>query len=164
MLTFHDHTPASPSRERATMGGGAGDPPLMPVLAVTLSMGRDIAARLPRLEAYVSRHAPVPLSRHPAWLDTLARGLGHHPYLLEADADGELRGFLPLAYVRSLLFGRILASLPYLNYGGVFAEDEETARLLIDRAVELAASLGTRYLELRHSGHAIEHTRRSTKR
>jgi len=47
-------------------------------------MGRDIAARLPRLEAYVSRHAPVPLSRHPAWLDTWQ-------YHLRAGSVGDVR-------------------------------------------------------------------------
>jgi FemAB-related protein (PEP-CTERM system-associated) len=39
----------------------------------------------------------------------------------------------------------------------VFADDEATGTLLIDRAVELAVQLGVRYLELRHSGKAIEH-------
>jgi FemAB-related protein (PEP-CTERM system-associated) len=63
---------------------------------------------------------------------------------------GKTVGLLPLAYVHSLLFGRFLVSLPYLNYGGVIADDEPTARLLIDRAVALADQLRVRFLELRH--------------
>ncbi|WP_082145740.1 FemAB family XrtA/PEP-CTERM system-associated protein [Microvirga massiliensis] len=117
----------------------------------------QLEARLPRLEMYTVRGNHVPLSRHPAWLEVLARSLGHQPYVVEADREGSLCGYLPLAYVRSLLFGRFLVSLPYLNYGGVFADDEAAANLLIDRAVELAAQLGVRYLELRHSGKAVEH-------
>jgi FemAB-related protein (PEP-CTERM system-associated) len=90
------------------------------------------------------------LSRHPAWLQVLARGLRHAPYCFEA-VDGERTcGFLALAEVRSLLFGRFLVSLPYLNYGGPIADDEETAKLLINCAVQQADSLGVRYLELRH--------------
>jgi FemAB-related protein (PEP-CTERM system-associated) len=61
-----------------------------------------------------------------------------------------------LAYVHSLLFGRFLVSLPYLNYGGVLADDPAAEQQLIDRAVELADELKVRYLELRHRM-AIEH-------
>jgi FemAB-related protein (PEP-CTERM system-associated) len=57
---------------------------------------------------------------------------------------------LCLAYVHSFLFGRFLTSLPYLNYGGVRADSERVAALLIDRAVRLADDLNVRYLELRH--------------
>jgi FemAB-related protein (PEP-CTERM system-associated) len=109
-----------------------------------------LVARLPWLEEFVSRRGQVPLSWHPGWLSVLAGGLGHTPYCLEATEAGKTRGLLALAYVRSLLFGRFLVSLPYLNYGGVVAEDEVAASLLIDEAVKLADRLKVRYLELRH--------------
>jgi FemAB-related protein (PEP-CTERM system-associated) len=109
-----------------------------------------LAGALPHLTAYAARRAPAPLSLHPAWLNVLAQGLGHTPYCLEAVEGDTVRGFLPLAYVRSLLFGRFLVSLPYLNYGGVQADNEPVARQLLDRAVELADQLNVRYLEVRH--------------
>jgi FemAB-related protein (PEP-CTERM system-associated) len=111
----------------------------------------SLGAALPRLESYLLRDGPiVELSRHPGWLNVLARSMRHRPYCLEAVEGERTLGFLPLAEVSSLLFGRFLVSLPYLNYGGPVADDEETGRLLIDRAVQLADSLGVRYLELRH--------------
>jgi FemAB-related protein (PEP-CTERM system-associated) len=115
-------------------------------------------AGLPRLEGYLLRHAPMPrpLSTHPGWLEVLRRGLGHTPYLLEAVEGEATRGFLPLAHVQSLLFGRFLVSLPYLNYGGVVADDGGAARALLDEAVALADRLGVRYLELRHE-QAVAH-------
>ena len=76
--------------------------------------------------------------------------------LRRSDLGGRLVGLLPLCYVRSLLFGRFLVSLPYLNTGGVLADDEEIAMALIDRAVELADRLKVRHLELRHEK-PIEH-------
>src|SRR5713101_6436464 len=80
---------------------------------------RTLASALPRLEKYLLRDGPVvALSRHPAWLNVLARGLRHTPYCLEAVEGDRTRGFLALADVRSLFFGRFLVSLPYLNYGG----------------------------------------------
>lgn len=103
----------------------------------------------------------------PRWLHVLRHALGHEPYLLlawDAKANGWLRGFMPLALVRSRLFGRFLVSLPYLNRAGVVAEDDTAATALVDRAVKLADALDVRYLELRHQerpiGHpALTHTR-----
>src|SRR4051812_37768668 len=84
---------------------------------------------LPRLAACATRGSLTPLSRHPAWLGVLHHGLRHEIFCVEALEDGQTRGFLPLAFVRSLLFGRFLVSLPYLNVGGVNAADDETAHL-----------------------------------
>jgi FemAB-related protein (PEP-CTERM system-associated) len=120
-----------------------------PELTVRTHDARGLASHLPWLEAFVSRGGRVPLSRHPAWPLVLQRSLGHTPYVLEAVREGKTQGFLPLAYVRSLLFGRFLVSLPYLNYGGVLAGDDQAAGLLIDRAIDLAGRLRVRYLELR---------------
>lgn len=112
---------------------------------------------LHRLEAYLLRDGPlVELSHHPGWLTVLAHAFGHVPYCLEAVREEHTVGFLPLVYVRSLLFGRYLVSLPYLNYGGVVADNDDVARLLLDRAVELADRLKVRRLELRHT-HPIAH-------
>ncbi|MGF1580091.1 MAG: FemAB family XrtA/PEP-CTERM system-associated protein [Gemmataceae bacterium] len=103
------------------------------------------------------------LSWHPGYLDAVAGGLNHRPYYLVAVRDGQTVGVLALAYVSSFLFGRFLVSLPYLNYGGVLADDEAIGQRLIEKAVELANQLEVRYLELRHqdpiSHHALTHTR-----
>ncbi len=50
----------------------------------------------------------------------------------------------------SWLFGRALISLPYLNYGGVLADDTATERLLFQHAVEGARARRCRHVELRH--------------
>lgn len=113
---------------------------------------------------------------HPArmtgWGKILHNALGHDIYQLTAyvnkkndscfnstsDTDLELTpaGILSLAYVHTLLFGRFLVSLPYLNIGGPFinpqlsAEDKNRVlHALVDNAVKLADTLNVRYLELR---------------
>ncbi len=66
----------------------------------------------------------------PRWLDVLCESLGHRPCLLVVRDDGvpsDVRGYLPLALVRSRLFGQFLVSLPYLNGAGVVADDEQVA-------------------------------------
>jgi FemAB-related protein (PEP-CTERM system-associated) len=121
-------------------------------VAVRLDEGSAVLASLPRLESYLLKDGPlVELSRHPGWMSVLSQSFGHVPYCLEAIEGDRTRGFLALAYVKSWLFGRYLVSLPYLNYGGVVADDEDIARLLIDRAIELADRLNVRRLELRHT-------------
>jgi FemAB-related protein (PEP-CTERM system-associated) len=108
------------------------------------------------LAAYAQRGEHSHPAHHPNWLLAFKEGLGHDPFALEATRAGETVGYVPLAYVRSTLFGRFLVSLPYLNTGGVDADDDATSHALIDRAVMLADELKARHLELRHE-QAIEH-------
>src|SRR5262249_23676642 len=117
-------------------------------VAVCTHTGASLASNYPRLSAYLRQRGAVALSRHPAWLTVLRDGLGHVPYCLEAVAGGQTCGVLPLAFVRSWLFGRFLVSLPYLNSAGVVADDPSAARCLIAEAVRLADRLRVKYLEL----------------
>ena len=110
-----------------------------------------LSARLPALTEFVRTSAPtVPLSKHPAWLTVLHAAMGHDVFAVEAVADGRTHGFMPLAHVSSMLFGRFLVSLPYLNTNGVVAASPEVQARLVGRAVALAEELNVRYLELRH--------------
>jgi FemAB-related protein (PEP-CTERM system-associated) len=122
-----------------------------PPFATVVHSRAGIAGRADALTAFV-RHsaADVALSKHPLWLPVLEAGLGHEVYAVEAVAGGCTVGFLPLAFVRSLLFGRFLVSLPYLNSNGVLAPSADVRAELVTRAATLADELDARYLELRH--------------
>jgi len=116
-----------------------------------------LAARLPNITRFVyAKSEPLPLSIHPAWLNVLRDGLNHEVYAIEARIHGNVCGFLPLVFVNTLLFGKFLVSLPYLNSNGVIAASAEVQSLLVDHAVELADELNVRHLELRHE-QAISH-------
>ena len=75
--------------------------------------------------------------------------LGHTCLYLEARVDGSVTGVLPLVLTNSRIFGRILCSLPFVNYGGPIAVDAETTRMLLEAAREHASRLRVDYLELR---------------
>ncbi|HEY1190683.1 MAG TPA: GNAT family N-acetyltransferase, partial [Gemmata sp.] len=125
--------------------------PMPPPFAVTAHPRAAIAGRAADLAAFVRHSAPeVPLSKHPLWLEILRSALGHEVYALEATASGRTVGFLPLACVDSVLFGRFLVSLPYLNTNGVVAHTPEVQTELVSRAAVLADELNVRHLELRH--------------
>jgi FemAB-related protein (PEP-CTERM system-associated) len=127
-----------------------------PPVTIALHAGPAVAARVPHLAGFALADRPAPLGRHPAWLTVLRDGLGHTPFALEATAEGVTCGFLPLCLVKSLLFGRFLVSLPYLNTNGVIAAHPDVQTRLIDRAVELADRYRVRHLELRHET-PVEH-------
>jgi serine/alanine adding enzyme len=126
-------------------------------IEVRVHQGPGLAEIRPEIESFDRASAPGHLSQRPMMmLGVLEQGLRHAPYILAASAHGRLVGYLALAHVRSLIFGRFLVSLPYVNTAGVVAEDGEVASRLIDRSVQLADELGVRYLELRHE-RPIEH-------
>lgn len=86
------------------------------------------------------------------WRDVLADVFGHAcPYLAARGPDGRLRGVLPLARVRSVLFGDFLVSVPFLNYGGPLGE-AAAVRALTEKAVRLAEAEDVDLLELRSRG------------
>ena len=84
------------------------------------------------------------------WLAILQQGLGHTPYCVEASQGDKVVGVLPLSFLNTRLFGKFLVGMPYLNVGGVIAQDAPVATKLLDEAVQLEDDLDVRYLELRH--------------
>lgn len=84
------------------------------------------------------------------WQRVIADVFRHPTYFLYAESGGQLRGVLPLAQVKSLLFGHALVSLPFAVYGGVAANDDEAAVALEREAQRLAQQLGAGHLELRN--------------
>lgn len=125
-------------------------------LEVRQYAGAELPLDAERWRELVRCGGPLAPSRHPAWPKILAEGLDQIPYLFEAVRDERIVGYLPLMYLRSLLFGRFLVSLPYLNSAGIVAEDQSAATALVDQAVVLADRLDVRYLELRHE-RAVPH-------
>ncbi len=74
----------------------------------------------------------------------------HDTYFLYAEVDGRIEGVLPLAHVKSMLFGNSLVSLPFAVYGGVAAVNADAASALEAEAQRIAQRLGVAHLELRH--------------
>lgn len=83
------------------------------------------------------------------WLDINAQALGHESPYLRARTRGQIVGVLPLTFVSSRLFGRILCSAPFVNFGGPCAIGDEVTQKLLDAARAKAAELRADYLELR---------------
>lgn len=85
-----------------------------------------------------------------AWKRVIEETFGHPTYYLYALQDGRIVGLLPLAFLKSRLFGKFLVSLPFFNYAGVVAEHAAVRKALIGEAIRIAQQCGAEHLELRH--------------
>jgi len=103
-------------------------------------------------DAFVASHPDASVYHRYAWRAFLEAACGCEThYLLARDAAGRVTGVLPIARLRSVLFGDFLVSLPYFNYGGPLAETEAVEAAMLAGAAALAGRLGVRHLELRET-------------
>ena len=59
-------------------------------------------------------------------------------------------GILPLFHIKHFVFGNALVSLPFCDYGGVLADNEQTKNILLEEAIKLCHDLHAETLELHH--------------
>ena len=85
-----------------------------------------------------------------AWQSILRDVFRHPTYFLYAEQAGEIQGVLPMAHVKSLLFGNALIAMPFAVYGGIAANNQDAAQALEDEAQRLAKTLDVEHLEFRN--------------
>jgi len=102
-------------------------------------------------DEYVMGH-PQATGYHLMSWRSIIEGVFRHRtfYLTSKDRLGRICGVLPLVCLSSRFFGRFLVSLPFVNYGGVLADDDASRDALLARAVELAKEFSADHIELRH--------------
>lgn len=84
------------------------------------------------------------------WRVIFDQVFGHRTSYAAAMRDGRIVGVLPLVLFASRVFGRFVVSLPFVNYGGVVADDDEAAARLVEYAGAYTREQGASHLELRH--------------
>lgn len=102
-----------------------------------------------RWDAFVANTPQATFFHRAAWRGLLQQTLGHRCHYLYAQRHDVITGILPLAEIRSRLFGHALISTPFCVYGGVAAADPDSAAQLTQAAATLANTLRVDYLELR---------------
>jgi len=113
------------------------------------------AADRVRWDAFVEQCPEATFFHLSAWQDIIEDVFRHRTFFLFAERTGEVVGVLPLAQVKSRLFGHSLVSLPFCVYGGI-AGDAEAVPALEAEAEAIALRLGVEHLEYRnvHPRHA----------
>jgi len=102
-----------------------------------------------RWDKFVADCGEATFFHRAGWKTVIEQAFGHRTYFLMAQADGRIEGVLPLAEVKSFLFGHALVSLPFCVYGGVAAITERARSALDDAARRRAAQLKVDHLEYR---------------
>lgn len=103
-----------------------------------------------RWESFVERCPDATFFHRIGWETVLEDVFRHRTHYLLAEREGSVVGVLPLAEVKTALFGHALCSLPFAVYGGVAATDAEAVAALHREAESIAQALGVQHLELRN--------------
>ena len=74
-------------------------------------------------DAFVERCADATFFHRFGWREIIDDIFRHRSHYLVAERAGSIAGILPLAEVRSRMFGHSLSSLPFCVYGGPAADD-----------------------------------------
>ena len=132
----------------------------------------------PLWDSYVLNHSEATLYHLCGWKNVIEKTYGHKTYYLMATKNDEheksydtpqdeiyrtpgiscelkgeyVLGILPLAYLKSIFFGKNLISMPFFDIGGVLADSQEIEKELLSEAIKLAARLKISKLELRQIG------------
>ena len=84
------------------------------------------------------------------WIDIVRQVFGRDAYYFMVKDNEQVTGVLPLVHFNSPLFGNFLISYPFVNYGGILAEDDGSYHLLLQAAREKAIELRAEFVELRY--------------
>ena len=103
-----------------------------------------------RWESFVEECSAATFFHRIGWREVIERSFGHRTRYLLAERGTHIVGILPLAEVKSLLFGHALVSLPFCAVAGVAANDAQAADALHRAAQQLGERLGVQHLELRN--------------
>ncbi|SFX40387.1 FemAB-related protein, PEP-CTERM system-associated [Janthinobacterium lividum] len=124
----------------------APDPaPSSAAIAVRSLQGHEHA----RWDAFVDTCPEATFFHRAGWQTIMEQGFKHDSHFLYAEQDGRIAGVLPLAHLRSRLFGSALVSLPFCVYGGVAGGSSSVRQALDSAALALARRLGVGHLEYR---------------
>lgn len=119
---------------------------------MTIRIRQLDAASAGAWDRFVHAHPEASFFHLSGWAQVIADSFGHPTYYAFAEEDGAVVGVLPLARMRTRLFGDVLASTPFCVYGGPVATSPEALEALTRHAGELRAKLGAPVLEFRRIG------------
>jgi FemAB-related protein (PEP-CTERM system-associated) len=117
-----------------------------------------------RWDAFVRACPDATFFHLSGWQKVIEGSFGIKTWFYYVQQDGQILGVLPLAEIKSRLFGHSLGATPFCVYGGPAATNDAARKMLDDAAHELAQQLGVGHLEYRgmqrfHPDDASWHTK-----
>ena len=102
-----------------------------------------------RWDAFVRACPDATFFHLSGWQPVIEAAFGIKTWFYFVEQDGQIQGVLPLAEIKSRLFGHSLGAMPFCVYGGPAATSDAAHALLDQAAHELAGKLGVGHLEYR---------------
>ncbi len=103
-----------------------------------------------RWNDYVASHPAGCIHHRAEWAQLLQQSYGHESHCFIAlDSDNNIVGLLPLARLKSRLFGDLLVSMPFFQRAGAIADHPLIEDKLIAAANQCAQDLGSDRVEYR---------------
>jgi FemAB-related protein (PEP-CTERM system-associated) len=118
--------------------------------AAALSLHLLQPADYARWDAFVQACPEATFFHKAGWQTIIERVYGHKTWFYYVQQDGRIVGVLPLAQIKSRLFGHSLGSLPFCVLGGVVATVDAARPLLDAAADQIARELNVGHLEYRN--------------
>lgn len=105
--------------------------------------------------AYLAHDLTADISHHPAWGQVFKQAFDLDSLLVIHRTEGRIDGGVPLVLFDQRLTGKALISMPFLNYGGLLADNDRVQDGIVAACRRLLEKAGADYVELRHTGFSI---------
>jgi len=84
------------------------------------------------------------------WCALIQEVFGHRcEYYMALSQEDEVLGVLPVVRLKSRLFGDFKVSMPYFNYGGAVAKNDDIEALLMDSVIRTSENTSVQHVEFR---------------
>jgi serine/alanine adding enzyme len=99
---------------------------------------------------YVSKHNNASIYHLSAWKGLIEKTFNHKCYYFYAiNEHNEICGVLPSVNLKSKLFGHYIVSMPFFNYGGVLADNQEITDSLNARLQQQGSESSVSHIQYR---------------
>ena len=115
---------------------------------MALTIKRLTKAQVPQWDEYLKKNKSS-IYHDSRWIHLVKKVFGHDSFHIIALDSGNVVGVLPLVQLKSLLFGNFMVSMPYFNYGGIIADNDEITLQILKFANGLSNQLACSHIELR---------------
>ena len=100
-------------------------------------------------DAYVDEHPQGKMYHKMVWKRIIKKSFGKEGIYLYAERDGHICGLIPLIKFHTFFTGKMLISMPYVNYGGMLYDDEECKKALLTELENIRVQTNSQAVELR---------------
>ena len=100
-------------------------------------------------DQYLENHPEANFYQRYGWKEINEKNFGHECFYQAVKQDGKLIGVFPVVFIKSRIFGKILCSMPFVNFGGICSDSDSITDLLLKESEQLSKRCQANYLEIR---------------